>query len=550
MTISLCLLLVSLMPRADFHWNRPQSQFITTCAAPGGPTQYIDFEGAVRAGKSTPCVAKLARYAQQYPGIHMAACRWTQDALDAQIKPLWRMMAAQRGLQLQWHSDEGYDEVVGTGARLYLRGLHASEDSQRYSKLAGLTLALIWIDQPEEISNTDEDVVLAYIPARLSQVGYPHEVWFTPNPVGNDHWVAQWFPLEGVRPNYHFIHTSIYDNRHILGDEYIRDMEDKHPEGSAFRMRFVDGNRGLGFAGKPVYAGYFSRVLRRGDVKLPWHVQPSVPYDRRFPIFEGWDFGYSHPAVLWSQFVNGQWRILAELQGTNESADAFGDRAVQLRGELFPQAFRFESVCDPAGFAKGAGLQGTVADLFAKKGVFFAAYDEVKGYNAPQVESNAIQTTMRIASTRHVCGSLHERQKEAGQEAEETLVAKPSNPYDIKLSDDQRTALALWFSEQIHDALNAKATRIPKSITGGNSTNRRAPASAAIPRGRMPRISPVSFPAKKWMRLSPGSWNRWAVIRSGPWKAGGRRRIARRLSKNSISGKSKKNASKNRSNAC
>jgi hypothetical protein len=396
MTISLCLLLVSLMPRADFHWNRPQSQFITTCAAPGGPTQYIDFEGAVRAGKSTPCVAKLARYAQQYPGIHMAACRWTQDALDAQIKPLWRMMAAQRGLQLQWHSDEGYDEVVGTGARLYLRGLHASEDSQRYSKLAGLTLALIWIDQPEEISNTDEDVVLAYIPARLSQVGYPHEVWFTPNPVGNDHWVAQWFPLEGVRPNYHFIHTSIYDNRHILGDEYIRDMEDKHPEGSAFRMRFVDGNRGLGFAGKPVYAGYFSRVLRRGDVKLPWHVQPSVPYDRRFPIFEGWDFGYSHPAVLWSQFVNGQWRILAELQGTNESADAFGDRAVQLRGELFPQAFRFESVCDPAGFAKGAGLQGTVADLFAKKGVFFAAYDEVKGYNAPQVESNAIQTTMRI----------------------------------------------------------------------------------------------------------------------------------------------------------
>jgi hypothetical protein len=43
-------------------------------------------------------------------------------------------------------------------------------------------------------------------------------------------------------------------------------------------------------------------------------------------------------------------------------------------------------------------------------------------------------------------------------------VAKPSNPYDIKLSDDQRTALALWFSEQIHDALNAKATNDSESV--------------------------------------------------------------------------------------
>lgn len=384
------------MPRGDWHWNRPQSAFITTSALANGPAQYIDFEGAVRAGKSTPAAAKLARYAVQYPGIHMAAARWTQDALDAQVKPLWRATVAERGLAVEWHAEEQYDEVIGTGSRVYLRALHASEDSQRYSKLAGLTLAVLWIDQPEEISNQDEDVVLAYIPARLSQVGFPHEVWFTPNPVGNDHWIGQWFPLEAERPNYHYIHTSIYDNRHVLGEEYIRDMEEKHPDGTAFRMRFVDGQRGLGMAGKPVYAGYFSRFLGRHEHRLDWHVQPAVPYDRRFPIFEGWDFGYSHPAVLWSQAVNGQWRILAELMGSNQGVDDFADMALRYRGELFPQAFRFEAVCDPSGFARGAGLTGTVIELFGKKGVYFADYDTVKGYNHPTAEYGAIQSTMRL----------------------------------------------------------------------------------------------------------------------------------------------------------
>jgi hypothetical protein len=399
MIISL-FLLSSLMARVDFTWNRPQSEFITTQAKAHGPIEYIDLEGAVRAGKSTPCAAKLARYAVKYPGIHMAAARWTQDALDAQVKPMWRTEAAKRGLTLHWHGDEQYDEIVGTGSRVYLRGIHASEDTQRYSKLAGLTLAVLWIDQPEEISNDDEDVILAYVPARLSQVGYPHEVWFTPNPVGNDHWVAQWFPLDDPRPNYHYIHTSIYDNRHILGDAYIADMEERHPEGSAFRLRFIEGKRGLGISGKPVYAGYFSKALRFGGERVSWHVRPGVRYDPRFAVFEGWDFGYTHPAVLWSQFIEGQWRILAELLGTNQGIDDFADEALRYRGELFPDAYRFESVCDPAGFAKSSqGLQQTAVDVLRQKGVIVADFDSVKHYNHPTTEYGAIQATMKLLRT-------------------------------------------------------------------------------------------------------------------------------------------------------
>jgi hypothetical protein len=383
--------------RVDFYWNRPQSHFLTTNAEIDGPTLWIDHEGAVRAGKSTPAAAKLARYAVQYPGIAMGAARWTQDALDAQVKPLWRATAQARGLHLEWHGDEQYDEVVGTGSRIYLRAMHAGEDSQRFSKFAGLTLAILWIDQPEEIGNSDEDVVLAYLPARLSQVGFPHEAWFTPNPVGNDHWLARWFPLEDLPPHHLYIHSSIYDNRHILGEAYIADMEARHPIGTAFRKRFIDGDRGLGLGGKPVYAGYFNRTLRFDQQAVPWHVRPQVLYDRRFPIFEGWDFGYTHPAVLWSQFVQGQWRILGELMGSNQSLDELADMALTYRAQLFPEAFRFESVCDPAGFAKSSqGSPHTAVDVLLQKGVAVADFETVKGYNAPQTEYGAIQSTMRL----------------------------------------------------------------------------------------------------------------------------------------------------------
>ena len=39
--------------------------------------------------------------------------------------------------------------MVGTGSIVYLRALKASEETQRYSKLAGLTLAILGINQAE-----------------------------------------------------------------------------------------------------------------------------------------------------------------------------------------------------------------------------------------------------------------------------------------------------------------------------------------------------------------------------------------------------------------
>jgi hypothetical protein len=84
---------------------------------------YVDLEGAVRAGKTTPLCAKILGYCVDWPGIHCALTRWTQDGLDAQLKPRWRDWCRENGVALRWHADEEYDEVLTKqgSSRVYLR---------------------------------------------------------------------------------------------------------------------------------------------------------------------------------------------------------------------------------------------------------------------------------------------------------------------------------------------------------------------------------------------------------------------------------------------
>lgn len=364
-------------------WNEPQTRFLLTRAKVGGPLVLIDLEGAVRAGKSTPACAKLCDYATAFPGIQMAAARWSQDALDAQVKPLWRDWAAKYGLPLKWHSEEQFDEVLGTAgpdgrnSRVYLRALKSSEDAARYGKLAGLTLGILWIDQPEEMP---QDVYEAYVPARLSQPGYPHEVWLTPNPPGLNHWIAQKFPEQGRAPNHHYFITSVYDNAHNLGEAYIADLEAAYPVGTALRRRFVDGRRGLAVLGTPVYQGYFSRKLHEVDIR----------FDPELDLIESWDFGSIHPAVSWSQFTHGGgFAILGGVMAENMYLEDFLPEVAKIRKEWFTDIRSIKWTGDPAGTARSSqGTSKSAADLLKDRGIHLHV---VKGANVPSVRMSAIQ---------------------------------------------------------------------------------------------------------------------------------------------------------------
>ena len=369
-----------------FRWNVPQSRFKLIKGQPHGALEYIDYEGAVRAGKTTAPAAKACDYVGEWPGIHIGIARWKDTDLWGQVAPAWREMARRYGLHLKWNTDEQYDEVLhtegtdGLNSRVYLRALHTNELDSRYSKLAGLTLAVLWIDQPEEVP---QDVVETYVPARLSQPNYPRELWLTPNPVDeSDHWIAKWFPtdISLLKPNHYYIQTSLYDNVAGVGEQYIADMLAKYPAGHALRRRFIEGRRGLSVVGDPVYAGAFSRAL---------HVTSDVRFNPHIPLLEAWDFGHHHPAVLWSQFVHGTWLVLGEVQGIDQFIEDFAPWCLQQRAALFPDMTEVWACCDPAGAVKNSqGTKTSACDVLEAHGVFPRTID---GSNSPTMRDSAIQ---------------------------------------------------------------------------------------------------------------------------------------------------------------
>lgn len=277
-------------------------------------------EGAVRSGKTTVALLKLIHFCEKYPGLVGLMARWKEKDAFGQLAPKFRELA---GSRVTWNASERCFEFRN-GSRVYVRGLKPSEGSAPYSQFAGLTVAIGYIDQPEEIP----EHVFDALKARFSQPGMPHFCMLTPNPCDDDHWLARQFPTDNSREGSRYLKTTVYDNRAALGDAYIAQLELSYPEGHPLRRRYVDGERGVSVIGTPVYKGYF----RRGDHVLP------VEYDPTLPLYEGWDFGHHHPAVTWLQFQRGGavLAVLGGVQGESLFLETFAPHVLRIRQEWFP----------------------------------------------------------------------------------------------------------------------------------------------------------------------------------------------------------------------
>jgi len=319
--------------------------------------RYLDAEGAIRSGKTWMGATKLATLCATHPGIHCLASRWSETDLDAQLKPLWRDLARSYGLELRWHPDEQYDEVVQTGARVYLRGLKGSEGTSRYAKFRGLTLSHIWVDQAEEIPQD----VYQELKGRLSQPGFPHQLMTTPNPPSEGHWLAAEFPIANTRADYEYVRFTLRDNAHHLGMDTVEAIEAAYPPGTSQHRRLIEGRRGLAAHGDPVYAGYFDRA----------HHVKAVEMDPQVPLLEGWDWGHRFPAVTWSQRLPwGETRILGGVMGQSMFLQDFAAVALRYRAEWFQNPLEIRTTGDPAGEqASGQGLPQRAMDVLRELGV-------------------------------------------------------------------------------------------------------------------------------------------------------------------------------------
>lgn len=365
------------MPEVHWHWNPRQSEALLATEP------FIDLEGGTGAGKTTPLLGKISQLVVEHPGIHCLLFRWTEDALNSQLKPAWRDFAQKCGLNPQWNTEEEYDEIPGTmgpeghNSRVYLKGLKTSQEVAKYQKIRGLNLAFIGGDQVEELPY---DYFIELI-ARLRQVGFPNkQFWVVCQPVPKHHWIDREFPENNSKPGRKYIRTNCYDNRHILGEDYIKLLEQTYPEGTAERRTLLEGKRGLTVQGDPVYKGYFFRKRH----------ERMVGMNPELPLYQSLDFGHHHPCMSWHQFDPiGRWTVLGAVMGRDMFIEDFIPAALQMRSRWFPNPLEVQTIGDPAGERPDSrGSSTDIKTLLAELGVDLVT---IPGANSVEARYAAIQ---------------------------------------------------------------------------------------------------------------------------------------------------------------
>src|SRR3990167_1742439 len=188
-------------------------------------TRLIDLEGALRSGKTTAALWKVFRSTQEHPGIHWLSWRYSDGDTQSKLKPPWRAILQAAHARVQWDPQELCD-VFDNGSRVYIFGLKAPDQTSRYGKLRGLTLAGIYNDQSEELPQD----VFHEMMGRLSQGGFPHQLILTPNPPDENHWLCREFPEDNHLKSRRYYAVSIHANAQNLPVETIERSEEHTSE--------------------------------------------------------------------------------------------------------------------------------------------------------------------------------------------------------------------------------------------------------------------------------------------------------------------------------
>lgn len=310
-------------------------------------TRLIDFEGAFRVGKTTAALWKVFNACIAYPGINWLICRYSDGDTQTKLKPPWRSICRQAGVKVEWDSMEMCDtfpEVDGKASRVYIFGIKSQDQTSRYGKFRGMTLAGIYNDQTEELPHD----VFQEMMGRLSQSGYPHQLLLTPNPPEETHWLADEFPEDNHLLGRKYYSAPIHANSHNLPEDTIPGLIAAYPPSHPKHRSAVLGKRGLNVIGKPVYGGDPEKGVDP-MFKRELHVRP-LTFNPNLPLITSIDFGKHHPCMIFEQYTPwNQLLLLGGVMGQNLYLEDFAPIALRWRSEWFPNVPFHLECCDPAG---------------------------------------------------------------------------------------------------------------------------------------------------------------------------------------------------------
>lgn len=313
----------------------------------GTPVLYL--QGGVGSGKTRAIIAPVVQLLNEFPGLRALWGR--QDFNDLRLSAMetfFEVVPPELILNknVQEHRYVIASQPDGT-AQIFFREL------KDLGGLGSQEFAVIVITEVHEVTyNT-----YLTLKMRCRQANMPTMILMEGNPPNSDHWLhAVTDPdHKDYDPDITFWKVSSEENRPNLPTSYWNSLEKMPP---SWRKKYVDGEFGFTPDGEPYYEGYVERV----------HSQP-VAYRKDLPLQCGWDFGFTRPAFVVTQYERPYWKILYEVLGSNMTIAKFTDTV------FFPEmARRFPGATaihygDPACKQQGDKAEQTTYQILLNKGI-------------------------------------------------------------------------------------------------------------------------------------------------------------------------------------
>lgn len=332
--------------------------------------RYVAIVGGYGAGKSLPMAVMAHVLSTMIPGNVGVICRRSFPKLRDSIQRDFMLILERAGIDCTFmeRRDRWANRVVYPNAsEVWFR------ETSDMGRWLGPSLGWFILDEAiEEPYKTFTDLVGRL---RLPAAGKYLRGIIGSNPPDITHWIAKVFGTEpGVRTvvrdtsrgrkvkvTFRLIQVATSANR-ALPDSYEGDQLAVLDPNEARRV--LEGQFGFAFEGKGVYAGAFDYAKHVGL----WPLQRLGPRGAILPMTRGWDFGFHHPAVLWSQIYRcpqGIMHCVFHQEFCPEDTEAEDvAREVLSQSRLAYTAASFTDVGDPAGAQAGAGKSSMDSPIY------------------------------------------------------------------------------------------------------------------------------------------------------------------------------------------
>ncbi len=303
--------------------------------------------GGVGSGKSSIIANKAQIMSLQYPGTLGLIGRKTYPELRDTTRRTFFEWVHKNNLQSlieKWNQTENH-LVWRNGSEILFRAL------DDIYKLGSLEIGWFLIDELSEFEDEDD---FKFLRTRLRHPKGPLIGGGATNPATKEHWLYKLF-VEQQSPDYEVFEVPTYANKENLPHEYLADLE-KLPE--EWQDRYLKGRWGIVPKGTRVITKFHPSV----------HLG-KFTYNQYLPILRGWDFGFRHPACIFSQETDmGRWIFLKEMLGTEIYIDDFADKVIKKSNQWFP-GMQFEDFCDIAGTQRSDKSKITSVQALKAKGI-------------------------------------------------------------------------------------------------------------------------------------------------------------------------------------